>query len=70
MARAIVAARANVGKNRATTKAIGRAGFVALAAVALWAPEVFAVSSALFAYAADTYLMIHLDMESVRLASF
>ncbi|HJO68332.1 MAG TPA: hypothetical protein QF804_01455 [Rhodospirillales bacterium] len=52
------------------TKAIGLAGFVALAAVALWAPEVFAVSSALARYAVDTYLMIHLDMESVRLACF
>ena len=51
-------------------KAIGLIGFATLAALAVWAPEVLAAGRALFRYAADTYLMVHLDMESVRLACF
>jgi hypothetical protein len=51
-------------------KAIGLASFAALTAIVVWAPEIFAVAGALFRYAADTYLMVHLDMESVRLACF
>lgn len=51
-------------------KAIGLMGFATLAALTVWAPEVLAAGQALFRYAADTYLMVHLDMESVRLACF
>ena len=51
-------------------KAIGVLGFATLAAAVFWAPEVFAVGRTLARYAVDTYLMVRLDMESVRLACF
>ncbi|MDP6603848.1 MAG: hypothetical protein QGG17_06615 [Rhodospirillales bacterium] len=51
-------------------KAIGVLGIATLAAAVVWAPEIFAVGRTLIGYAVDTYLMVHLDMESLRLACF